>query len=468
MASFVVYDLIFFGLFLIWLIIFLYRRKENLERHGITFIYKTKLGIKLMDKLVRQHRKLLNVLQYFILASGYILMVAIIFFLGESVYVYLKFPITEIIKAPPIAPIIPYFPKLFGLEDFFPPLHFTYFIIAVGIGGILHELSHGIFARLHKLKVKSTGFLFFGPIPGAFVEPDEEKMKKKKKIQQLSILGAGTFANLVIAIIIAAIIWIFFLAAFVPAGIGFNTYALKVAEINQVQIPDGFSLEQDFVEVKFDDETFIVKPKVLQKTLDDENPNLIIYYDAPAIRAGLTGAIMEVGGTKVTNYEELVAAIDSHSPGEQVKIKTAVRNGFFDITPEFKELDLKFGDREGKAYLGIGIGQNGGTTAITREIALLLFSGAGTLNPGRYYESSLGNFGWFIYFLLWWTFFINVLLAMFNMLPLGPLDGGRFLQLSVAGITRSEKVGNGFYKFATWAILIALAAMMVKWGMSFF
>src|SRR3989338_6843479 len=193
MAGFVFYDLAFLVLFGLALIIFLHKRKENVKRQGIIFLYKTEWGIKLMDSFSRKNKSWLKPLQYVIIASGVVLMVGITWLIIESTYLYLRFPITSVTRAPPIAPLIPYFPKLFGLSSFFPPLYFTYFIIAVALGGILHEFAHGIFARLNNLKVKSTGFLFLGPFLGAFVEPDEKKMMKAKKVPQLGILAAGTF-----------------------------------------------------------------------------------------------------------------------------------------------------------------------------------------------------------------------------------------------------------------------------------
>ena len=41
---------------------------------------------------------------------------------------------------------------------------------------IIHEFSHGILARVENVKINSIGLLLFAIIPGAFVEPDEEKL----------------------------------------------------------------------------------------------------------------------------------------------------------------------------------------------------------------------------------------------------------------------------------------------------
>lgn len=471
MVGFVTYDLIFLALFIIAVIIFLKVKKKNVRRQGLVYLYKTNWGIKLMDSFSRKNKSWLFPLQYLIIASGIILMVGITWLIAESVYLYLKFPITSVTKAPPLAPLIPYFPKLFGLQSFFPPLYFTYFIIAVAIGGILHEFSHGIFARLNKFKVKSTGFLFLGPLLGAFVEPDEKQMAKAKKKSQLSILAAGTFANVIISIFFGILLVIFFSAFFAPAGVSFNVYPSFVAETNSVSVPANFSLEQDFVEVEFEGTNYLVTPQVLQKTFDENITRIILFVDAPAVRNQLPtspSAITEFNGEKIINLQALSEEIKKYSPGDKITITMALREGLFDTQPEFQEYEIELGEFEGQAFLGIGINEQEQNKFSIRGFFNYIFEGAGTLDFLTYYESSIGKFGWFVYFLLWWVFFINVLLALFNMLPVGPLDGGRFFQLGVAGLLKNDNIGKKAFRFVTWIIALALITMMVKWAVSFF
>jgi len=144
--GFLAYDITFLILFTVWVIWFLYTRKHNLKREGIIYLYRTKLGIKLIDYVGEKYKKTLNVLQYFAITTGFILMFGILWMLIFTVYTYIRFPqITQIIKAPPIIPLIPYFPSLFGLSSFFPPLYFTYWIIAILVVALVHEFAHGFF-----------------------------------------------------------------------------------------------------------------------------------------------------------------------------------------------------------------------------------------------------------------------------------------------------------------------------------
>ena len=63
---------------------------------------------------------------------------------------------------------------------------------------------------------------------------------------------------------------------------------------------------------------------------------------------------------------------------------------------------------------------------------------------------------------------INLLVALFNMLPVGIFDGGRFFYLTVWGITGSEKIGMKAFKFMTWLIIGVFALLMSRWIIGFF
>ncbi len=63
---------------------------------------------------------------------------------------------------------------------------------------VVHEFSHGVVARAHDINVKSSGLAFFGPILGAFVEPDDKELKSKPYKSQLSLFAAGPFSNIIL------------------------------------------------------------------------------------------------------------------------------------------------------------------------------------------------------------------------------------------------------------------------------
>jgi len=467
--GFATYDLTFLVLFVLFLIIFLYRNKKKVKREmKIAFLYKTQFGVKFIDKFSKKFKTVLIPMQLVIVGVGYILMIGIVWLLIETTYIYFSnfSNIFQYVKAPPLAPLIPYFPKLFGLESIFPPLHFTYFIIAIGIVALTHEFAHGIFARLHNIRIKSTGFLFLGPLLGAFVEQDDKQMEKAKKFPQLSILGAGVFANIVMVIIFGTVAVLMLLTVIAPAGVKFNTYASVEVEVDSLDVAGVSNISEKLLKVSDGKNNYLVSREILDYAKENEIEKIGVYLDSPAINAGLEGAIVEINGVKTTTFEELADAILKHEPGDIVKIKTASGQGFGDVSPEFKEQEIEFSERDGKAFLGIGFKPLNGRTGLvgfifSRTIVKIK-------DPFIFYKSSWGDFGWFVYYLLWWIVVINALVALFNMLPVDPFDGGRFFYLTVLGITGSKKVAKVGRKLMIWFILFVVFLLMSRWIIGFF
>ena len=106
---------------------------------------------------------------------------------------------------PGVSPIIPWIEAgqwgfvIPGLGIFVP---IGYGLISLILLLVVHEGSHGILARVHKLRLKSTGLLTLGPLPiGAFVEPDEEEFNESESIVKMRVLSMGSFSNLILAIL---------------------------------------------------------------------------------------------------------------------------------------------------------------------------------------------------------------------------------------------------------------------------
>ena len=78
------------------------------------------------------------------------------------------------------------------------PLLYGWFAIICAIA--VHEGAHGIIARSLGLKVKSSGLLFFLFVPiGAFVDVDEEQLKKAKAKVSSRVMAAGVGGNIAVA-----------------------------------------------------------------------------------------------------------------------------------------------------------------------------------------------------------------------------------------------------------------------------
>lgn len=72
---------------------------------------------------------------------------------------------------------------------------------------IVHEFAHGAVLRTFKAKVKSMGFLLAGILPlGAFVEPDDKQLEKKKNRSVIRMLAAGPTSNAILSILFLIIL----------------------------------------------------------------------------------------------------------------------------------------------------------------------------------------------------------------------------------------------------------------------
>jgi membrane-associated protease RseP (regulator of RpoE activity) len=121
-------------------------------------------------------------------------------------------PQSSILKnqVPGVAPLIP------GIDV---PLFQT--IIALAIILVIHEFSHGILARIEKVKLKQIGLVIFGVIPiGAFVEPDEKAVLKLNSHKQSKIMAAGISSNLIAAIFFMVVMYL--MIAFIVPGLYSN------------------------------------------------------------------------------------------------------------------------------------------------------------------------------------------------------------------------------------------------------
>lgn len=84
---------------------------------------------------------------------------------------------------------------------------FWLWIVAVAIIMIPHEFLHGVIARAEKIPLKSVGLLLLLFLPGAFVEPNEAKLKAAPTLSKLRVFAAGSFANFIVAAAVIGLAW---------------------------------------------------------------------------------------------------------------------------------------------------------------------------------------------------------------------------------------------------------------------
>lgn len=151
---------------------------------------------------------------------------------------------------------------------------FVYGLIALATVLVVHEFSHGIQAVGEKIPIKSIGLLLFAIIPGAFVEPDEDKLKEAKRTSRLRVYAAGSIANVTLAVI--ALLLVSLLSGGIP----------------QFFEEDGIAIDRVVPDSPSDG---ILKEGMVLQAIDDQ---------------------------KINDSESYVNIIGSYSPGDNVTVKT--------------------------------------------------------------------------------------------------------------------------------------------------
>ncbi len=461
--NFIYIDLALLAIFCILSAIFLYKKRHNLKREGLFFLYKTKFGLKFMDNFSKKFSKQLRVISYISITFGYLAMLAMVALLIDNIIILIKMPI--ITNAPPIMPIIPYAPQIFKVSAL-PNFYFIHWIIILAIMAITHEFAHGIFSRHINVKVKSSGFGFLGLLPLAFVEPDEKALAKKKKKDQLAMLSAGSFSNFVFFILFAIIFIIFLALSFHATTPLYGSTTINASQIEAIQInQNNYSLNElnsDILSNKLIPDKSIVytssnsyiltKSLINQQTtalLNPANSSIIVYYNAPLINANIQGEILEINGFKYSDPKAF-SFLNSTVPSQQIEIKTDKSTYNIVAIPNPNNISKGF----------IGINYRSPSTTLAERLQTWVL---GMKNPFMAYAPFNQDAFSFISVFMFWLIILLFAIATFNMLPFGFLDGGKFFFLTMLGLTKSKKHAEFWYKIASVLVLLIILAMVVVW-----
>ncbi len=272
---------------------------------------------------------------------------------------------------PGVAPLIP------GVEiprvPITPPLHAWLSLLIILL---VHEGMHGILGRRHGFEIKSTGVILLGFLPiGAFVEPDEQAVKKAKEEKVLPFLAAGPMANLTLMLLTGLLLF---------GGIGASSALTE-------KLYPGLQ-EKIFTGVKVS--------KVSESTT-----LCGATYPSPAFGVFKEGdVIKKVNGVAITSPQILLLELQKNRGSE--KTFGLDRNGTIvaaTLTPN-------------------GMGQFGFQMEPIRNEGFAL--------PESYRNYALATY--FILDFLYWLLLLNFLVAVINFLPMPPFDGGRIAMIMFA------------------------------------
>lgn len=370
--------IIFYSVVMAWL----FYKRNKFTKQGSVLMYKTKLGLKSMEITAKKYPRLMRILGDIGIYLGFFFMIVIVIILIENAISLLFVPSTM----PGVSPVLPGIP-IPGAPIFLP---LWYGIISIFITVLIHEFSHGVIARLYDIKVKSSGFLFIGPIIGAFVEPDEKQMEKKPKKQQLAVLGAGPFSNILLALIVILLL------------------------------------------------QFAIAP-LMNSTLVENGVSINVLSNHSADLAGLeTGMVItEINNNQIDNDKDFLFILENSKPNEEINLKNYYNESFIAILGTHPE-------HEDRGYLGINAKTN--------------FE----YNPEliEKYSKIPFNLLMILQRLLTWLFIISFGIGVANLIPLGPVDGGRMLLIVLTKYFKKEKAKLIWTRISAFSILLLLFVLL--------
>jgi len=156
---------------------------------GPALMIKTKRGRSALERWAR-FRRFWTVASDVGIALAAIAMAGIVVLLLFDAVIALRLnpstapPVSEALGLPGINPIIPV----------------GYGILALVVGVVLHELSHGVVARSQGIGVKTIGVLWCVVPVGAFVEQDDDDMQAAPRRKRDRVAAAGVLANFALAV----------------------------------------------------------------------------------------------------------------------------------------------------------------------------------------------------------------------------------------------------------------------------
>lgn len=265
---------------------------------------------------------------------------------------------------------------------------FLYFIICIVLIAVIHEGSHGVMARAFGIKVKSSGFAFLSVFLPLIPAAFVEPDEKVMRKRPLRQQLAVFAAGPVSNIITAGLVLLCFALVLEPV-------VLSVADFEGIQVtgfPEGI--------------------------------------ESPAQAAGILpgDVIVAVDGKELEDLSNFSNFLAPHSPGETVEVKTTNATHYIVLASHPQN--------ESKAFMGI--------------------TPKPQVGPSQDFIDKYGVVAstfvlWFIG-LLFWLYLLSMGIGLFNLLPLGPVDGGRMFYGALSHFC-TEKTATKIFGYTSTIVL---------------
>lgn len=311
-----------------------------------------------------------------------------------------------------------------GLNPYLP---ITYGWVALVITIIIHEAGHGIVARVYNIRVDSTGIVLFLGLPiGAFVNIEREELNNATLKQKSAVLTAGPLNNMILAgMTLLALYFVISTLTALPANPADPKFGVMVISVSGGSLAESVGMTQG---------------STIQYVAGQEVRELEDLGDL--LRANLGQAIeitwTEQGGKAVTRDVVLPTTVELNGGVLGVT-----------VTPLAPDSQVVLDRYEG-AF---------GTNPLAILLPPTMQEGAvpySDLMAPKYTSSVFGDAYAPIANMLFWLWFINFNVGIFNALPIGPLDGGQLYGAMIENRAKSKVLA----KNATTLLTLTMAAIV--------
>jgi membrane-associated protease RseP (regulator of RpoE activity) len=311
-----------------------------------------------------------------------------------------------------------------GLNPYLP---ITYGWVALVITIIIHEAGHGIVARVYNIRVDSTGIVLFLGLPiGAFVNIEREELNNATLKQKSAVLTAGPLNNMILAgMTLLALYFVISTLTPLPANPTDPKFGVMVISVSGGSLAESVGMTQG---------------STIQYVAGQEVRELKDLGDL--LRANLGQAIeitwTEQEGKAVTRDVVLPTTVELNGGVLGVT-----------VTPLAPDSQVVL-DRYKGAF---------GTNPLAILLPPTMQEGAvpySDLMAPKYTSSVFGDAYAPIANMLFWLWFINFNVGIFNALPIGPLDGGQLYGAMIENRAKSKVLA----KNATTLLTLTMAAIV--------
>jgi len=393
----------------------------------IFVILRTRRFLALMDRLGK--RRITKPLAWVLL---YIMPVA------AGFAFFLEFVQLSVFFSPQGAAVIQYIRSLTPrvnllLPGINPYVPIIYGWLALVVALVVHEGAHGVVARSLGMPVKSSGLLFLWILPiGAFVEVDEKVLKVARARDATRVLAAGAGVNFVLAVVCVALL--------------FNSVSTMTPAVNGEGV----------------------------LTVYQNSTSLYSPADVAGIRPG--DFVLSMNNVPI---DAALRNSSLYSPGNRVNLtiwrggETLVKSI---VLGRLTYLDVRTNQTFNRGFIGI---QNLSTSTLQQKVAGYLAAFTKSAAPYvciptfprcqdfvpfsdeliGFYRSPSGGALPVLLNLLFWMYFINFNLAIFNSLPIYPLDGGQAFDATIKALGK-ERLSEKTLSRITTVISVVLVSMI--------